>query len=182
MKRSGFVLLLSVLGSIGIAQSPQLPTKLPALPESAKAAKELEPFRFLVGRWIGVNPNGSVNEEHWTAPRGTSMVATFRQIRRDGKLGFVEVSSLSVEKDGVRLRLRHLHGGLEIPKSREESNDFAVKSLSKDRVEFTGVGKDKAVTAVIYRLDGKDRMIVETQFAPETGERGYQLVYFREKN
>ena len=184
MKLTRYALLgaLTLTFAQGLArqESTALPKKMQPLPASAAAAKELEPLAFMAGRWIGVNPNNTVNEEHWTAPRGNHMVGTFHQIRRDGKPAFVEVSLISVEKEGVRLRLRHLHTGLEIAKGREEASDFMLKSAGNNRAEFSGIGKTAMVTSVVYRLVGKNQLVVETQFAPETKEKGFTSVYFRE--
>lgn len=182
LTRYAFLVSLTLACSLGLARQDgaALPKKMPPLPPSAAPAKELESLAFMAGRWIGVNPNNTVNEEHWTAPRGNHMVGTFHQIRRDGKPAFVEVSLISVEKDGVRLRLRHLHTGLEIAKGREEASDFMLKSAEKNRAEFYGIGKAAMVTSVVYRLVGKNQLVVETQFAPESKQSGFASVYFRE--
>lgn len=151
------------------------------LPPSAAPVPELAPLAFMEGRWIGVNPNKTVNEEHWMAPRGNHMIAMFRQVRRDGKPAFVELSLITVEKDGVKLRLRHLHGGLEVPKTREELSLFTLKSAENNRVEFTGTGKAEQVTAVIYRLKDQNTLEAEIQFAPDSKEKGFTTVYRRAK-
>jgi hypothetical protein len=151
------------------------------LPASAAPVPELAPLAFMEGRWIGINPNKTVNEEHWMAPRGNHMIAMFRQVRRDGKPAFVELSLVTVEKDGVKLRLRHLHGGLEVPKGREELSVFTLKSAENNRVEFTGTGKAEQVTAVIYRLVDEHTMEAEIQFAPDSKEKGFTTVYRRAK-
>lgn len=169
-------MLTALIGISLLAQAAPPPKSLPKLPESAAAHADLKPLEFMVGRWIAVNPNGTVNEEHWTAPRGSSMVGTFRQVRRDGKPAFVEVSMISVEKDGLRLRLRHLHGGLEVPESRKESNDFKLVKIEKDRVEFTGSG----IASVVYRKVGRDQLWQEITFPEGSREKGFTTVYFRE--
>ncbi|MBL8088356.1 MAG: hypothetical protein JNM85_09860 [Chthonomonas sp.] len=163
-----------------VSPVPEPPKTLGSLPESAKAVKELQPLAFMAGRWIGKNPNGTVNEEHWMTPRGNNMIGTFRQLRRDGFPALIEISLVQLTKDGVELRLRHLHSGLEIPKNREEHDTFKLRSADKNRAEFYGTGKAAPVTSVVYRLLDKNRLVVDTNFAPETGEKGYTLVYFRE--
>lgn len=151
------------------------------LPASATPVPELAPLSFMEGRWISVNPNKTVNEEHWMAPRGNHMLATFRQVRRDGKPAFVELSLITVEKDGVKLTLRHLHGGLEVPERRAEVSVFTLKSAENNRVEFTGTGKAEQVTAVIYRLRDENTLEAEIQFAPDSKEKGFTTVYRRAK-
>lgn len=153
----------------------------PALPDSAKPADALKPFEFMVGTWVGVNPNKTVNEEIWTKPRGSVMIGTFRQVRRDGKCAFVEVSQLSAEKEGIRLRLRHLHGGLEVPDSRKEHSDFLLRKVEKNRAEFYGTGNAEAVTSVVYQLVEKNKLTVQYTYAPGSKEQGFTSTYYRER-
>ena len=108
-----------------------------------------------------------------------TMFGTLCQIRRDGKPGLIEVSLITEEKDGIQLKLRHLHGGLEIPKNREETDLFIMKSVDKNRVEFAGTGKSAMVTSVVYRLLDKNRLVQELTFDPKSGEKGYFTVYYR---
>jgi hypothetical protein len=181
--RSKWMFVFIAVAGLALAQQatlPALPTKKPKLPDSAKALASVDKLGFMSGRWIGVNPNGTVNEEHWMTPRGTSLIGTFRQIRRDGKPGLVELSLITEDKDGLKLSLRHLHGALDIPKGREELDQFRLKSVTKNRVEFYGVGKSEKVTAVIYERVDKNRLTQTVQFAPDTKEAGYRLVYFKE--
>ncbi len=149
------------------------------LPAAAAPAAELAPLAFMTGRWVCVNPNKTVNDEMWTEPRGNSMVALFRQVRRDGKPALHEVSLITVEPDGVMLRLRHLHAALEIPKGREDVSVFKLVSAADNRAEFTGTGKAEQVRSVVYRLDGPDVLVQEVQFAEDSRERGYSLRYLR---
>lgn len=172
-------IVLGLLGTLAITQESVEPRRLPALPESSKPSAALTPLEFMAGRWLAVNPNGTLNEEHWTSPRGASMVGTFRQVRRDGRPAFVEVSLMTVEGDKVRLRLRHLHSGLEVPESRAEPDDFFLQKVERNRAEFAGVGRAAPVT-VIYRLADRNRLISEVRFDPSTNQRGYTIYYFRE--
>lgn len=187
MKIITLALAFTAILSIGIAQKAALspentPKSLPKLPDSAKADPELAKLSFMAGRWVGINPNNTVNEEHWMAPKGNNMVGTFRQIRRDGKAGLIEVSLIFKDETGIKLKLRHLHGGLEVPKGREETDEFLLKEVQKNKVEFTGTGKSAMVTSVIYRLLDKNRMAQEVAFDSKSGEKGYSLLYFRSKN
>lgn len=182
--------LFMVAVGIGIAQQTaapiatpkpeDAPKKSPTLPDSAKPGTEIGRLAFMAGRWIAINPNKTVNEEHWMTPKGNHMLGTFRQIRRDGKPGLIEMTLITQEDRHIKLKLRHLHGGLEIPKGREETDEFVMKSWQKNRVEFAGVGKSAAVTSVVYRLLDKNRMVQEVGFAPDSKETGYFTVYYRE--
>jgi hypothetical protein len=152
------------------------------LPEAAAPAKELVPLSFMVGRWVCVNPNKTVNDEQWMSPRGNNMVALFRQIRRDGKPALVEVTLITVEGDGsVALRLRHLHADLEVPDNQKDVSLFRLVSADGARAEFAGTGAAAQVSRVVYRSDGPDALVQEVQFAEGSGEKGYSLRYARER-
>lgn len=151
------------------------------LPPNAAPDAKLVPLSFMAGRWIGVNPNKTVNEEHWTAPRGSSMAAIFRQVRRDGKPAFHEVSLITAEADGVVLRLRHLHTLLEVPPGREKVNIFTLKSAGNQRAEFVGTGDAEQVTGVVYRLVDANTLAVDVSFAPTSKEKGFTSTYTRER-
>lgn len=151
------------------------------VPATVQPVEAIAPLSFLAGRWIGVNPNKTVNEEHWMAPRGNHMVGTFRQVRRDGKPALVEISLIAANEDGVTLRLRHLHTGLEVPEKRKELSIFTLKEAGNNRAEFTGTGKAEQVSSVVYRLESPDVLIQEVNFSPDSKEKGYSLRYVREK-
>ncbi len=156
------------------------PTDEIKLPSSAAPAAELAPLGFMVGRWIGVNPNKTVNEEHWTKCRGNHMVGTFHQIRRDGKPAFVEVSLVTVEDGEVTLRLRHLHSALEVPENQKEVSVFTLESAGGNRAEFVGTGSAEQVTGVVYRLTDSGQLAVDVSFAATSKEKGFTSIYTRE--
>lgn len=149
------------------------------LPAHAEAAAELVPLRFLQGTWLTVNPNKTVNEEHWLAPRGTCMLGTFRQVRLDGLPAFVEISQITLEEGQLRLRLRHMHRKLEVPEKRKNANLFELVSISDRRVEFRGTGDAEGVTSVVYERTGPDELTQTIGFAPDSPEKPFVSVYRR---
>lgn len=167
-------------GAVASRSGDAAGTKALVLPASATPSAELAPLKFMTGRWIGVNPNKTVNEEHWTSPMGNAMLALFRQVRRDGKPALVEISMITADADGVTLKLRHLHGGLEVPANRAELSVFKLKSAANNRAEFVGTGKAEQVTSVVYRLVGPDELAVDVAFAPTSKEKGFTTNYRRE--
>lgn len=147
------------------------------LPAHAGPDASLAGLDFLEGRWLAVNPNGTVNEEVWTPPRGKALVGTFRQVRRDGATAFVEVSQISSENGKVLLRLRHLHGRLEVPESRAETSVFELVSLTDERVEFRGTEGAKGVSSVIYERTDARTLVQTIEFDPSTGETSFTTRY-----
>jgi hypothetical protein len=131
---------------------------------------------------VSVNPNKTVNDEVWTPPRGNSMAALFRQVRRDGKPALHEVSLITAEESGVFLRVRHLHAALDVPEKQADVKMYKLVSAGGGRCEFTGTveGGSADVASVVYRLDGPNTLIMEVTYAPGGKEKGYSLRYAKE--
>jgi hypothetical protein len=151
------------------------------LPEPDPA---LAPLGFLTGKWASVNPNKTVNREHWMSPQGRTMVGAFLQHRRDGSASFYELSAIAVEKDGVRLYHRHMHRGLELEDRRKDVDVFRLVSVEPGKAVFEPVTGDAAgpsgIQTMTYRLDGPDRLLQELVFKPESPEKGFTTIYTRE--
>lgn len=161
---------------------PALDWLEPALPASANASELVRDLGFLAGRWVAVNPNGTVNEEVWTPPRGNALIGTFRQVRRDSDTAFVELSQIAVEDGEVFLRLRHLHGRLEVPESRKDASLFSLLSLTESRVEFAGTEAAAGVTSVVYERTGPKSLVQSIGFSAESGEKPFVTRYFLDED
>ncbi|QDV10092.1 hypothetical protein Poly30_56540 [Planctomycetes bacterium Poly30] len=165
-------------GSVApVADGIPIPQTGPVLPRNAAEAPEIAGLRFLHGSWIAVNPNKTVNEETWTLPRGNFLMGTFRQIRLDGDCAFVELSQIALEEGEIVLRLRHMHGRLEVPEGRADISQFKLVSLTKDRVEFAGVNAAESVKSVIYERLSATELQQSILFAPESGEKDFVTRY-----
>lgn len=140
------------------------------LPTSASPAPELAPLAFLAGQWVGINAAGTVNEEVWTAPRGRSLAGLFRQVRKDSKPAFHEVSVISVEDDGsVLLRLRHLHAKLEVPAKRAEPTVLKLVQADETSATFASLPGEAEPITVTYRLE--DANTLSNTVTPAAGSK-----------
>jgi hypothetical protein len=188
MKNIACVLGLSVGIGFGLILGGCATSATPAnaaaieLPAHAAPSPALAELAFLTGRWVSVNPNKTVNDEVWTPPRGNSMAALFRQVRRDGKPALHEVSLITAEESGVYLRVRHLHAALDVPEKQADVKMYKLVSAGGGRCEFTGTveGGSADVASVVYRLDGPNTLIMEVTYAPGGKEKGYSLRYAKE--
>ncbi len=147
------------------------------LPDNAKPAPEIAGLAFLTGQWTAINPNKTVNEETWTKPRGNVLIGSFRQVRLDGDCSFVEMSQIAFENGKVILRLRHLHGRMEVPKGREDVSLFELVSLEENRVEFKGTPGDESVASVVYERISPNGLNQAITFAEETGQDPFVTNY-----
>lgn len=186
--RAGLMLSLAactlVLGACQTAkqgatsnQSPEDQALLAALP---KADAALEPLSFMAGRWIGINPNKTINEEHWMLPRGTSMMGMFRQIRRDLKPAFFETTQIVLEDDQVVLRMRHLHRQFEVPDNAKEAYSFKLEATEPNKASFVGIGNARGTKRVTYRLVNANELAVDVELDPEAKAKDFTTVYRRE--
>lgn len=151
------------------------------LPAGVAPSPQLAPLSFMVGHWVCVSRNKSVNDEHWTSPRGNHMAALFTQSRRDGKPALMEVSLVTAETDGsVKLSLRHLHAGLAVPDNQKELSILTLGETGPNLAEFKGTGK-AAGMSVVYRLESPDHLIVDVKFPPDSKEKSYSMSYTRER-
>ena len=113
----------------GDAAKPAEGAKAERVPMS-KLAEKLAPLAFMEGRWTQKQPNGAVIEEHWMAPRGNSMVGTFRRTLGNGVTPFYEFTQIMAEPDMVILRQMHVHGNFEPDPKRTD-----LMRLRLDKVE-----------------------------------------------
>jgi hypothetical protein len=160
-----------ILGGCATSATPANAAAI-ELPAHAAPSPALAELAFLTGRWVSVNPNKTVNDEVWTPPRGNSMAALFRQVRRDGKPALHEVSLITAEESGVYLRVRHLHAALDVPEKQADVKMYKLVSA--------GGGRSADVASVVYRLDGPNTLIMEVTYAPGGKEKGYSLRYAKE--
>jgi len=129
-------LSLALVSSLAVADDDKKAPATPpaaaadAKPAESKVAKAIAPLAFLEGRWTQSQPNGAVIEEHWMAPRGNSMVGTFRRTLGNGATPFYEFTQIMAEKDMVILRQMHVHGNFEPDPKRTD-----LMRLKLDKVE-----------------------------------------------
>jgi hypothetical protein len=138
-------LSLAVASTFAIADDDK---KAPATPPAAaadakpaapKVAKALAPLAFLEGRWTQSQANGATIEEHWMAPRGNSMVATFRRTLGNGATPFYEFTQIMAEKDMVILRQMHVHGNFEPDPKRTDLMRLKLDKVDDNSVTFVPV-------------------------------------------
>ncbi|MEE2940533.1 MAG: DUF6265 family protein [Planctomycetota bacterium] len=142
----------------------------PDLPANAASAAVLERLSFMEGRWVAVKPDGTIDEEVWTSPRGDALVGSFRQVRPDRGPELVEQARIAVEEAGTVLRLRHLHGRRGDPESRENASVLQLVSIDEGRVEFRGAAEAMGVTTVVYERADPVTLLLSIGFDPSTGE------------
>lgn len=149
------------------------------------ADPQLVPLSFMAGSWYSVNPNGSVNREHWSTPRGKVMNGTFQQMNRAGVAAITEVSLIEVLDGKVTFRLRHMHRGLDVDHDRPKTEIYTLSESGPNFVVFKpsedpNVPREKGVASIGYKLDDQGRLVQEIKYENGSPENNYTGVSTRE--
>lgn len=105
----------------------------------------LESLSWIAGSWTGT-ARGIEMEEHWTAPKGNSMIGVHRDVGKGRTLSF---EFLRIEQQGDQIVY------LSMPNGRSPATPFPLKEASGTRVVFENPTHDFP-QRVIYWKDGND--------------------------
>jgi hypothetical protein len=144
------LLIVATFLAAAVSLAAQQPTK-PSLSDLA----------WMAGSWSGT-ARGIEMEEHWTAPKGNSMVGIHRDVGKGRTLVF---EFLRIEQRGDEIVY------LSMPNGRSPATPFALKEVSGTRVVFENPAHDFP-QRIIYWKDGADlRARIEgTMKGKEAGE------------
>ena len=157
---TGVAVAAGVMGLIGAGRQPGAEPK-PAAAPAAESSLRLEDAAFLAGAWKGLM-EGDLVEEHWTAPAGGNITGMFRWIGADGTTRLVELLTISKEKDGVVLRLRHFDGALTPWKSEVVPVALTMVEAGPSKAVFRAGAEGGSLKAVTYEArDGTLSILVE---------------------
>ena len=105
--------------------------------EDVKLEPKLENISWIAGNWTG-KAFGGVVEENWSMPNGDSMMASFRLVK-DGKTVFYEIEIIRQLENSLVLQLKHFNNDLKGWETKDETVDFPLKAVYKNRLEFEGM-------------------------------------------
>lgn len=129
--------LLCVLAVVGLVSGRTL---------ADQAAKPtLDSLAWLAGSWSGTE-RGIEMEEHWTAPKGHSMVGLHRDVGKGRTMLF---EFLRIEQRGDEIVY------LSMPNGRSPATPFPLKEVAGTRVVFENPTHDFP-QRIIYWKDGAD--------------------------
>jgi hypothetical protein len=111
----------------------------------------LKPLAFLTGTWISEVP-GDLEEEHWSAPLGSSMIGTFRVVHPDGA-AFYELWAIEVEGGHPVFKVRHFTHDLI---GREEKSDPVRLDVSQPKPDTVSFSRPGASVSLLYQRFGND--------------------------
>ena len=166
-----------------VAQAAPAAPAAPA-PAAPKTNAALEPLAFMTGAWTQAQANGAMIEEHWMAPRGSSMLGSFRRILGNGGVPFYEFTQIVAEKDRVILRQMHVHGNFEPDPKRVEPMLLVLEKAGANRATFVPAADPTKANAgdlsrVTYFLDGPDMLVLVVEPKAAEGKPAEKPLEFR---
>ena len=98
----------------------------------------VEQLAWVAGAWTGML-NDRIVEQHWSAPRGGSIIAMYRSIQGN-KATLYELLAIEQEGEGVVLRIKHFAPGpgLVSREAKDESANNRLVSLEGKTAVFEG--------------------------------------------
>ena len=122
---------------------------------------KLDNIRWISGTWHG-EAFGGQTEEIWSEPSGGSMMATFKLIV-DGKIQFYEIEVIREIENNLVLQLKHFNNDLKGWETKNETVDFPLKYITKNKVVFEGMTFEKiSANEMNVYVDVEDNGKVET--------------------
>ena len=117
------------------------------LDAAAQTAKpSLDALAWMAGSWNGADARGVQMEEHWTAPKGNSMIGIHRDVA-GGKTRLFEFLRIEQQADQIVY--------LSMPNGRSPATPFPLKDVTGSRVVFENPTHDFP-QRIIYWKDGND--------------------------
>jgi len=107
--------------------------------QSPKA--DLSDVSWIAGHWKG-DAFGGIAEEIWSEPLGESMMFVFRLVN-DGKVSFYESGHIKQMGSTIIMQLKHFDGSLKGWETKDETVDFKLVKVEKDKVFFEGLTMEK---------------------------------------
>ena len=155
IKKISVLSLFILIGHISFIQSQntiEYSDKTPPVKAS------LQDITWVQGHWRG-EVFGGIAEEIWSPPLGDSMMFSFKLVKNN-KVSFYEIGFIREIQETLILQLKHFHGDLKGWEEKDETEDFKLVKLEKNKIYFDGLTFEKInnnemnVYVVIKRKDG----------------------------
>lgn len=101
----------------------------------------LTDVNWISGHWKGEALGGTA-EEIWSPPLGDSMMGAFKLVA-DGKVKFYELCTINQTGQTLLLRIKHFDNDMKGWEEKDETEDFRLIKIEKDKVFFDGLTFEK---------------------------------------
>ncbi len=133
----GILFLLIALGCHTLAAQKTIQLENGAT--SPKAS--LNDVSWIAGHWRG-EAFGGIAEELWSPPEGETMMFVFRLLH-EGKVSFYEIGHIKETEGTLLIQLKHFDGSLKGWEEKDETIDFKLVKMEKEKVFFEGLTMEK---------------------------------------
>ncbi len=123
----------------------------------------LQEISWISGYWRG-EAFGGTTEEIWSDPLGNSMMFSFKLVV-DNEIQFYEVGGITENNSTLLLQLKHFHGDFKGWEKKDETIDFKLVKVEKDRVYFDEFTFEKIsdneinLYVVVHNKDGSSEEV-----------------------
>lgn len=149
------------------AESSRPPAAAPVETRHAANPDDLKPLAFLAGAWSS-DSVGSLTEEHWSSPHGTSIMGMFRWCKPDGTPSMFEILTITAEAEGVLLRLRHYSPALVAKEDKDKPLVLKLDSVKDNKAVFVAHSDTGKLSRITYHAPEADRLNIEVAFSEES--------------
>jgi len=163
MQRIGMVMVLLCMFMVTSLRAQESFSNTMTLAQGEKSPDAtLEDIAWIQGHWRG-EAFGGITEEIWTPPLGGSMMCAYKLVV-DDEVDFYEIVTISEIENTLILRLKHFHNDLKGWEEKDETVDFPLVKVTKDKMFFDGFTFEKVsdnemnVYVIIGGADGKNEM------------------------
>ncbi len=135
------------------------------LEDKDSPAASINDVAWIAGNWQG-EALGGITEEIWTAPLGKSMMGSFKLVVNE-IVQFYELCTITEENESLLLRIKHFDKDLKGWEEKDQSIEFPLVKIEKNKVYFDGltfekINEDELNIYVIFKDEGKEE--VEMKF------------------
>ncbi len=157
-----FKLLLYIL-FIAISLTGYTQNTLQFTKDTISPNATLEDVSWIQGHWKG-EAFGGITEEIWSPPLGDSMMFVFKLVV-DNKVVFYEAGGIRQVDKTLFLQFKHFHGNFKGWEEKDETVDFKLVKIEKNKIYFEGFTFEKIsdteinLYVVIDHKDGKSEEV-----------------------
>ncbi len=173
-------LLISFISLLLISQSSEAQSFAPQTPTAPNSTildktlvgtpyAKIRDLSWIEGNWKGKALGGQI-EEIWSAPQGKSMMGMFRLVN-EGEVSFYELIVIREINDSLVLQLKHFSKSLKGWEEKDNTIDFPLVKISKDKVWFEGY---------TFERTSENVMTVNVLIDEEKQPEGTNFIYHRQ--
>ena len=166
MKKPILIIYLAILAFANLYSQNTHTLQLAEGETSPKAT--IDQVAWIAGHWAG-EAFGGKTEEVWTQPSSGSMMGSFKAYDENG-ISFYEFCLIRETEGTLLLQLKHFHGDLKGWEEKDQTVDFPLVKIEKDKLYFAGFTFEKVSDQQmdVYVVIGKEQQEMKFEYFAQT--------------